>query len=167
MGQFIYILIAMVLLMNLVVSVTRVDIATSSDMVTNQIRNDAISLAQSMIEEVWTKTFDEKLVTGTSQTVWTAVNKLGPETGESYSTWDDIDDYNGYTKDTTWGASPFTVSVTVSYANPKIANFTTAGITYYKIVRVSVVSKMNTKVRKRSEKVRINMYQIMSRLSDD
>jgi hypothetical protein len=167
MAQYIYILIAMVMLMNLVVSTTRVDIGSTSDMATNQIRNDAVSLAQSTLEEIWTKSFDEKLSAGATQSTWTAFDRLGKESGETYSTFDDIDDYNSYSKDILWGASNLNVSVSIRYCNPMNANFAAAGITYNKLITVTVTSKMNTKVRNRTDKVRVQVYQIYSRLTDE
>ena len=92
-------------------------------------------LAQSLMVEILTKKYDG-LITSTNYpsdnsdvSKFTAPSSLGPETAEkvitfpdvspfkSIGTYDDIDDYNGYSRmsDSTNGLAPFKDSVIVSY----------------------------------------------------
>ena len=72
---------------------------------TTMINNEAIltatALAQGMIDEISTRAFDEKTRSAgvTSSDSLTTNGSLGPDTGEStVSQFDDIDDFNNYTK---------------------------------------------------------------------
>jgi len=93
----------------------------------------ATSLAQAVLDEIKTKAFDENTVTGEISTPDSLSTTLGKDTGESFSypdvsvtslylsatTFDDIDDYNGYqrTVDTPIAES-FSLQVVVSYVYP-------------------------------------------------
>lgn len=117
----------------------------------------AIGLAQSVINEAKTKTFDENSVTGTitSASQLTASASLGNETGESpvqpdtsssnayqsFSKFDDIDDYDGYKRSvTTPRAGGYLVSVTVDYVNETDPETVSTTQTYCKKMTVSVTS---------------------------
>ncbi|MBU2507022.1 MAG: hypothetical protein KJ799_09895 [Bacteroidetes bacterium] len=56
------------------------------------------SVGQSLIDEIQTKSFDEKTISSavTSADSLTSVNSIGPDAGETNkSKFDDVDDYNG------------------------------------------------------------------------
>jgi hypothetical protein len=78
----------------------------------------ATSLAQSMFEEMNSKAFDEKCIGKTVNSSDSLTLNLGKDTGESdRSTFDDIDDYNGYfLSDSSMGLGKFNISVIVKYA---------------------------------------------------
>jgi hypothetical protein len=118
---------------------------------------DAISIAQSMLDEVLTKEFDSKTTDGArafSPSDLTSSGSFGPDgTGEvitgldssSYSIFqsttkfDDVDDYNGYVRKA-WNPrfGWFDVSVSVSYANEDNPNTTQTDRSFYKVVSVRV-----------------------------
>ena len=81
----------------------------------------ATSIAQSLIEEMNSKAFDEKAITGKIDTViaLTPTISLGKDSGEvARKSFDDIDDYNAYyLADTTSSLGTFTISVMVRYVS--------------------------------------------------
>ncbi len=58
-SQYIYVIIAIFLFMNLVVTLNNHKKATAESMINNQVQNDAIALAQSIIERGWSVKFDD------------------------------------------------------------------------------------------------------------
>ncbi|HSD63628.1 MAG TPA: hypothetical protein VLB50_07510 [Ignavibacteriaceae bacterium] len=102
----------------------------------------ANGLAQSLIEEIQTKAFDEKTI---NKPVWntaslTSTGILGKDSGENLNTqFDDIDDYDGYTKSIDIDkVGEFEMSVDVFYVeqlNPDVPSSTQ---TYSKMVKVNI-----------------------------
>jgi len=80
---------------------------------------DATASAQSLIEGIQTKAFDERTVSASvsSASELTAVGSLGADAGESLITqFDDVDDYKNYTEvDTFEQFGQFALSVQVNY----------------------------------------------------
>ncbi|SRR5690606_10858471 len=80
----------------------------------------ATTVAQDMLEEVSNKNFDEATLNNADYdaSLITAPASLGPETGESLTTYDDVDDYNSYTRTvSTLRGGDFSVKVTVNYVD--------------------------------------------------
>jgi hypothetical protein len=118
---------------------------------------DGISIAQSMLDEVLTKEFDEKTTGGArafSAGDLTTTGGFGPDgysqhiTGvdssrvgvfQSQTRFDDVDDYNSYTRKA-WNPrfGWFDVSVRVTYANEDNANTAQSDRSFYKRVTVTV-----------------------------
>lgn len=102
----------------------------------------ANGLAQSIIEEIQTKAFDEKTIT---KPVWntaslTLSGSLGKDSGESLNTqFDDIDDYKGYSTSVNVDkVGEFDMIVDVYYVqqlNPDVPSGTQ---TYSKLVKVNI-----------------------------
>jgi hypothetical protein len=114
----------------------------------NKVCLTAFSLADDLIEEIKQKAFDEQTVVFRSITpdeLTSSVN-FAPEVrdaGESEltSTWDDIDDYNGYTKQiSTPHVENYTVASTVDYVSASDQDEVSNIQTYYKRVTVRVTS---------------------------
>ncbi len=71
----------------------------STVQIENKVYLTAFSLADDMIETIKQRSFDEattEFPTGLANL--TPANSLGPESGETYLTFNDIDDYDGYIK---------------------------------------------------------------------
>lgn len=66
----------------------------------NKVVLTAFSLADDLLEEMKSKSFDHTTTQfpTTNPASLTPPGALGPESGESYGTFNDVDDYNGYTK---------------------------------------------------------------------
>jgi len=101
----------------------------------------ATSFAQSFLREVASRKYDERAIGKkiTREDSLTAVASLGPDYGEGYSTFDDIDDFNGYTRSITNDRlGTFNMSVDVSYANKASLGTTSSLRTFMKNVTVTI-----------------------------
>jgi hypothetical protein len=115
--------------------------------VENKIYLTAFSLADDMIEEIKQKAFDEETVVFRSINTeeLTPVNEFGAaqDPGETSDplTFDDIDDYNGYSKNVSLPhAEGFTVTSQVEYVQSTNFQMTSLAQTFFKRVTVWVSS---------------------------
>lgn len=113
--------------------------------------NLSVDIARAVVNEAYRKIFDEKWIDSVYQaaTEYTSVSLLGPETGEkftlpdvvpykSYAMYDDVDDYNGYSRIVDAGSMKgFKVTVQVYYIDQSTYAKTSTQ-TYLKRVDVSV-----------------------------
>ncbi len=76
-------------------------------------------LGRSLLEEILSKRYDEN-----TSSPWS--NPLGPNGGETRATYDDIDDFDGFTENPISGFTGYSSSVTVYYVNPDTAGLDTA-----------------------------------------
>lgn len=109
----------------------------------NKVYLTSFSIADNIIEEIKSKSFDQATVNypTTNLASLTPAADLGPEPGEVYKDFNDVDDFNGF-KDTT--AAPYFevyyISCSVEYvtaSNPDVASGTQ---TFYKKATVTVSS---------------------------
>ena len=111
--------------------------------------NQAILIAngygQSMIGEITLRHFDEVTKTSdlTSPDSLTATLYFGPDVGESsYTQYDDIDDFNEYTRsDTLHGMGEFQLLVDVSYVSDSDISTSTYSMTFLKRITVNVTNE--------------------------
>lgn len=77
----------------------------------------SLSLAQSFIEEATTRVFDEKEINGnpTIKDDFTDLDDLGPDDGEVYPNYDDVDDFNGFSAVDSTTRANFGVIISVGY----------------------------------------------------
>jgi len=111
--------------------------------VENKVYLTAFSLADDLIEEIKQRAFDEKTVVFKSITpdALTQAASLGKESGEEWPYFDDIDDYNGYTKPVSLPhAENYTVRSQVSYVQANDQDQISLTPTYYKRVEIFVDS---------------------------
>lgn len=128
---------------------------------TNEYYVSALAIGQSIIDEAKTKAFDEQTIGLTSPlaaaNLLTAVNALTTETGAesvpspdtlnttgwaSATKFDDVDDYNGYTrKANTSRAEGYYASATVLYVNETDPKTASGARTFCKRMDVKVWSK--------------------------
>ncbi|MBU0559937.1 MAG: hypothetical protein KKD86_01275 [Bacteroidetes bacterium] len=99
------------------------------------------SVGQSLIDEIQTKSFDEKTISSavTSADSLTSVNSIGPDAGETNkSKFDDVDDYNG---------------LKYSVSTNRIGTFSLSSQVYY-------VQNLNpnTKINQRSFAKRVDVF---------
>ncbi len=101
---------------------------------------EAIAIGQKFIEEAETKRFDEN-ITATIPSSFTLAGSLGPDAGETRSTYDDLDDFDGYSyADSLSGYVPFTVTASVDYVTLEAPDTPTATRTYFKRMSIAIVS---------------------------
>jgi len=117
----------------------------TANLTNESIRDDAQygvlanSIATSIIEEAQSKAFDEKTDTMNVTALTQLSSVLGPETGETESTFDDFDDYNGFTKrDSTMPSTIFDISCQVVYVTPDNIEGSTTNRTWNKKIIVSI-----------------------------
>ncbi len=109
----------------------------------NKVYLTAFSIVDNLIEEIKGKSFDQTTVnlTTTNPASLTPVANLGPDSGEVYPNFNDVDDYNGF-KDTT--AAPYFetyyVSCSVQYVDSSDQDIVSNVPTFYKKVNVTVTS---------------------------
>ena len=143
---------ALVLLTMLVINAHRLVVQSGDAAVAAEAAQVGIDLAQSLLDEIQTKRFDQFADTSGTQPVsdFTAPNALGPGAGESFSLpdtrlytsirkYNDVDDYNGYTRNATVGQfNGYQLSVTVVYVNDDNPDVVVGVKTYTKRVQVTV-----------------------------
>ncbi len=106
----------------------------------NKVYLTAFSLADDMVEEIKEKSFDEATIDFPTA-IGNLTTNLGPETGEVYPYYDDIDDYNGYSKTISAPhAEDYHVVCQVRYVDGNNPNLESLVRTYYKKVSVTVSS---------------------------
>jgi len=116
--------------------------------VQNKVYLTAFSLADDLLEEIKQKAFDEQTVVFRSinPEELTPLNQFAPQfrdPGETSNplTWDDIDDYNGYSKDISLPhAEGFHVASTVTYVSAANPDQNSSTQTFFKRVQISVTS---------------------------
>lgn len=112
---------------------------------------EALVLAQRFIEAAETAQFDEN----NSATIPSSFSStLGPENGEVYPNFNDIDDYNGLLITQNWGGSiSFTVRILVYYVTEAAPFSQTLSRTYKKYMEVQVTSAQDATVNVKLERL--------------
>jgi hypothetical protein len=123
---------ALMLLSMLSLSVNSMFIDKTTTMLDAEANLDAVSIAQSMIDEIMTKSYDAATISAKvySADQFTAASGLGPNSSEaaqvgtpdaatpfaSVAAFSDVDDYNNYRR---------------TVANPRLGNFTVIDTVFY------------------------------------
>lgn len=121
------------------------------------LENEAIitgtGVAQSMLDEIQGKAFDEKTLTTSVSNPNDLSSSLGKDSGElNPSTFDDVDDYNNCTiGDTLAKLGVFTSSIRVHYINNMDPGTITITKTFSKRIDISVVNNYLTDTVKLSQ----------------
>ncbi len=116
---------------------------TSTVDVENKISLTAISLADDLIEEIKVKSFDKATIEfpTTNTESLTSKENLGPDSGEVYPNYNDVDDYNNYVRNVN---APHTegykITCTVDYVEENNPNIISSSQTFYKKVTVTVTN---------------------------
>jgi len=133
-----------ILLSNLILNVHKANTERMIATYTSESVINASSLAQSIIDMIQSKAFDEHTTEAAILQVdsLTAAINLGPESGENMHTeFDDIDDYNNYSTTVSLDRmGDFDISVNVFYVttlNPQVKSSTA---TYSKEIELSIIN---------------------------
>lgn len=111
--------------------------------VENKVYLTAFSLADDLIEEIRQKAFDAATVDfpTTNTASLTSPYGLGPRYDESYTNFNDIDDFNGFNKTVSAPhAENYHVTCLAQYVNPNNPDQAVSTQTFYKKVTVTVTS---------------------------
>ncbi|MCX6640051.1 MAG: hypothetical protein NTW14_06160 [bacterium] len=141
-GQMLLVLGSLILFSILLPSVNSSLLYNDRTLVSTHAELAAMSIAQKIINEANRKVFDEICLTSrpTSATLMTTPAHLGPDTGESYPNFDDVDDFKNLSiaDSLTMASVRFSISATVTYVDPGNPTVDVAYQTYIKRLRVSV-----------------------------
>ncbi|NUM73180.1 hypothetical protein HUU40_02350 [candidate division KSB1 bacterium] len=109
-------------------------------MLQRQFESYAVALAQSFIEEAKGKSYDDRDTNPAAPKTYdfTAPAALGPEAGEIYPRFNDVDDYDGFTKIDSSGLGKFSVAIQVDYVEESDPNRVVNTQTFYKKMTVTV-----------------------------
>lgn len=151
-GHMMFVVVAFALLSLVTLGVNGLILEKTTVMLDAEASITAISIAQAMIDEIQTKSFDTKTVTARvfNAADLTPTIRLGPEAGEtitlpdvfpfrSDSLYDDVDDYNNYRRTvTTPRLGNFAVVDSVYYASESNLDLRSSTQTFYKKIMVTV-----------------------------
>ena len=116
---------------------------TSTSDMESKIYLTAFSISDNLIEEIKQKSFDQSTIDfpTTNTASLTPPASLGPEAGETYPNYNDVDDYNGF-KDTVTAPyfETYYVSCSVEYVDSNDPDAASSTQTFYKKVTVTVNS---------------------------
>jgi hypothetical protein len=91
-----------------------------------------------LLEEAAVKAFDEDTSDSSN---FTAPGSLGPEAGESYPLFNDVDDFNNFSQTgTALNGMTYTMTAEVGYVNPSDSETITAHRTFQKRMNVTLSS---------------------------
>lgn len=145
-GQMLITIAAMALLSSVILNVNKRNLITSKEMSETKYKIMAVSYANTIIEEAFSKSFDEATTdskTITDKTQLSAV--LQSEPGENKrSKFDDFDDYNNYkdstNSDPTYNSTPMNITSKVHYVDPTVSLDSVGYKTWNKRITVTVTS---------------------------
>jgi len=147
-GQTILSIGAMMLLSILILNISSTQLTTQDSMQNAKFGILATSLGSSILELATQKAFDEAstadVVTSTNQLTTAKYFGAGSDPGEykdSMDTWDDYDDFNGYTNiDSTMPSALFVIKCKVDYVDPAVSGFVSSSRTWHKMMTVTITS---------------------------
>lgn len=147
-GQTMITMAAMSLLSLVILNVNKNALSSTTNMAENKYNILAISLGTALIEEAFSKSFDQATADGNQVADLTELTQnLGPGSGElSRSDFNDFDDYNNLvdstSSDSTITSAEFVISSKVYYVDPNVSNkLPPAGYrTWHKKIDVFVTS---------------------------
>ncbi len=122
----------------------------------NEYTQKAVAIARSMIDEIKSKVYDQKL-TATSIVRVTDLSSCGPAYTEKYPGFPDVDDFHGSvfrspapgttptvtTPKCLWDTWGYTVSVRVTFVQPTTPSIPTTTRTFSKLVTVTVSNEFS------------------------
>ena len=142
-GQTLITMLAMVLLSFLILRTNNLFLQTTTTLNTTKFEVLAFSLAESMIQEIEANPFDQNTVSAVVSSPTSLSTTLGPETGETFATFNDIDDFNNYTRiDTVPEKSGvvFNIKCKVDYVLSTAPDVPTSTKSWNKMITVYVTS---------------------------
>ncbi len=140
--QMILVIGGLVLFSILIINVNRSISGSEDQEISTEFISTATAVGQSLINEISAKSFDESTTTNPTADInlLTHADLLGPESGETLESFNDVDDYNNYFKiEQTPRTGNFDVNVDVNYVNE--GNFSSIINTVSRVKRVRVAVK--------------------------
>ncbi len=100
---------------------------------------EALGIAQKYIEEAELLNFDEDH-SAMSTGAFTLPENLGPEYGEHYQTFDDIDDFHDFSITESVGSIPYDINIDINYVAESSPYQEVTYRTYIKQIKVTITS---------------------------
>ena len=145
-GQMLITIAAMVLLSTVILNVNRNSLMNTVEMDESKYQLLAVSLGTAIIEEAFSKAFDERTANDlTADTTLVLSVNLGPDVSENtIADFDDFDDYNNYegstVGDTTFQSAKMYYRCRVHYVNPDISLDSVGVRSWHKKITVYISS---------------------------
>ena len=145
-GQMLISMAAMILLGTVILNVNRNALTTNVKMSETKFEIVAVSLGTAIIEEAFSKAFDEETADNKLAEDLTDLSvNLGKDGGESTrAEFDDFDDYNNYegntNNDTTYSSANMYFRCKVNYVDPDVSLDSVANRTWHKKITVYIRS---------------------------
>ncbi len=143
-GQMMLTIAALMLLSVILLRINNVFLNTNTTLYETKFNVTAVSLGTSIIEEASSKAFDQNTEVNPVIDLSSLSSTLGKETGEVYPNFNDVDDFNNYTRstanDTTFKSAIFNCVCKVNYVNTATPEVATSSRTWNKRIRVTVSS---------------------------
>ena len=134
---------AVILFALVAISVNQAILESSRTSIAAQVVNGGISAGSSVLEDAKRMAFDESTVSDPENfdpESLTAILDLGAETGESYSDFDDIDDFHNYSKSVSAQPAPYLITSRVTYVDSNNLELAAPNRTFFKRMTVTVTS---------------------------
>ncbi|MCR4416659.1 MAG: hypothetical protein NUV92_02780 [Ignavibacteria bacterium] len=146
-SQLIILIASLILLSTIIILTNRANIETKDEKIEARNLYHAVNEAKNLFEEMRSKIFDEKFISMTSinRDSLTNISMLGPD-NEIYPEYDDIDDYNGYSRELNLENNKFyTLQVTVNYVREDNPDIISSSPTFYKLVTIKCFGQNQAK----------------------
>lgn len=146
-SQLILLFASLIILSTVIIITNRSSIDLQDERIEARNLYQSVNAAKNLFEEIKSKIFDEKIISMISinRDSLTPNSLLGPD-NETYSQFDDIDDYNGFTKELYLeGGKTYTLRVQVNYVNENNPDFLSSTPTFYKLVTVICLDQNQNK----------------------
>jgi len=127
----------------LALNVNKIILTSSSQTDASEYINTATNAGQNVLNMISRKAFDQNTIGNPpyKNNLFTSVNLLGPDSGETIATYNDVDDYDGYTvADTSPRAGVFNVLVHVNYVDDNNPGSVINSLSRTKRIQVAVKS---------------------------
>jgi len=141
-GQMLMALGALMLLSAVILRFNRTVLTSDEVMYNSKFNVLAASLCTSLIDEAKSKAFDEKTDDAAISDLDKLSSKLKAESGETYATFNDFDDFNNYirTDSTSIPGEVFYLTCKVNYVKPTSSLKITTSKQWHKMITVTVMS---------------------------
>ena len=119
-GQMLLALGAVVMLSTLALTLNSIVLDGNKTMMESELYISGTSVAQSFVEHAAILAFDEEVGAHAQSTfpgTFTSPGSFGPEGGESYPNYNDVDDFHGYSGTVSTTRADFNVDITVHYCD--------------------------------------------------
>lgn len=119
--------------------VNRTLLDTSAKVTESNVSMTALGIAEALISEAMLRRYDEN-PNATTLALFCPAVSLGPEAGENYPDFDDVDDYKNLLRTTTINGTVYTIRADVNYVSDTDLKTIQSNPTYSKLLTLKVSS---------------------------